>query len=45
MFVQNVESSIESVEQLPFDFHPHLPVVVLCGRGQLASVAGLLPLQ
>lgn len=45
MIVQTAESSVESIEQLQFDFLPHLPVVVQRGQGQLTSDAGLLPLR
>ena len=37
--------SLQSVEQLSFDFLPHLPVVVQRHQGQLSSDAGLLPLR
>jgi hypothetical protein len=37
--------SPQSVEQLNFDFLPHLPVVVQRHEGQLSSDAGLLPLR
>jgi hypothetical protein len=36
---------LQSVEQLSFDFLPHLPVVVQRHEGQLSSDAGLLPLR
>jgi hypothetical protein len=35
----------QGVEQLSFDFLPHLPVVVQPSEGQLSSDAGLLPLR
>jgi hypothetical protein len=35
----------QTVEQLSFDFLPHLPVVVQRHEGQLTSDAGLLPLR
>lgn len=35
----------QAVEQLNFDFLPHLPVVVQRHEGQLSSDAGLLPLR
>lgn len=37
--------SSQSVEQLTFDFVPHLPVLVQRHEGQLSSDAGLLPLR
>lgn len=37
--------SLQSVEQLSFDFLPHFPVVVQRHQGQLSSDAGLLPLR
>jgi hypothetical protein len=37
--------SAQSVEQLNFDFLPHLPVIVQPHQGQLSSDAGLLPLR
>lgn len=37
--------SSQTVEQLNFDFLPHLPVVVQRHEGQLSSDAGLLPLR
>ena len=37
--------SSHSVEQLSFDFLPHLPVIVQRHPGQLSSDAGLLPLR
>jgi len=37
--------SSQTVEQLNFDFLPHLPVIVQRHEGQLSSDAGLLPLR
>ncbi len=37
--------SLQSVEQLSFDFLPHFPIVVQRRQGQLSSDAGLLPLR
>ncbi len=37
--------SSQTVEQLNFDFLPHLPVIVQPHEGQLSSDAGLLPLR
>jgi hypothetical protein len=37
--------SSQTVEQLNFDFLPHLPVIVQRHEGQLCSDAGLLPLR
>ena len=37
--------SLQSVEQLSFDFLPHFPIVVQRHQGQLSSDAGLLPLR
>jgi hypothetical protein len=37
--------SSQTVEQLSFDFLPHLPVIVQQHPGQLSSDAGLLPLR
>jgi hypothetical protein len=37
--------SAQTVEQLSFDFLPHLPVVVQRHEGQITSDAGLLPLR
>ena len=37
--------SSQTVEQLNFDFLPHLPVLVQRHEGQLSSDAGLLPLR
>lgn len=37
--------SSQGVEQLAFDFLPHLPVIVQRHEGQLSSDAGLLPLR
>lgn len=37
--------SSQTVEQLSFDFLPHLPVIVQQHEGQLSSDAGLLPLR
>jgi hypothetical protein len=37
--------SSQTVEQLCFDFLPHLPLVVQRDEGQLSSDAGLLPLR
>ena len=36
--------SAQDVEQLSFDFLPHLPVIVQPHRGQITSDAGLLPM-
>ena len=36
--------SAQVVEQLNFDFLPHLPVIVQPHRGQITSDAGLLPI-
>lgn len=43
--VESPVESVEAVDQLQFDFLPHLPVVVQRGAGQLTSDAGLLPLR
>ena len=37
--------SSQTVEQLSFDFLPHLPVIVQQHEGQITSDAGLLPLR
>lgn len=37
--------SSQGVEQLAFDFLPHLPVIVQPSQGQICSDAGLLPLR
>jgi hypothetical protein len=37
--------SSQTVEQLSFDFLPHLPLIVQRHQGQLSSDAGLLPLR
>jgi hypothetical protein len=37
--------SLQSVEQLSFNFLPHLPIIVQRHQGQLSSDAGLLPLR
>ena len=37
--------SLQGVEQLAFDFLPHLPVIVQQHEGQLSCDGGLLPLR
>src|ERR1035437_7152631 len=42
---QTVESQVEAVELILFDFLPQIPVLVQPAAGQITSDAGLLPIR